>query len=329
MILLKPTAEEAAAGLRAMTMVARAPGAIHPAARSLIDAAQRVLLDTRENIDSLAEIAPDDLARALPRPEIRQQLVQGMIVVSLSDGEPPQRQAEMVERFAGALDVHTPALRALRHLAHHDILFFTLCVLRNSHLPDAVRDQVRRSGLAGLVRNVLSFRGVIEQPDLAARYHALERLPDDRLGKHLWRHYQANGFAFPGEKGGFPEAAVYHDFTHVLAGYNTTPEGETLIGGFTAGYRERRPQHGFFVALFVISTFSTGVDVTPIGAGARTGTVGKVAEQWFEAIRRGSAMSVDLSDGWDHWPWVELPLEEARHRLRIPPKQGGHPWDYD
>lgn len=273
MILLKPTPEEAAAGLRAMAMVARAPGAIRPAARSLIDAAQKVVLETHENLDALAEISPEELARALRREEIRQQLVQGMIVVSLSDGEPPPPQASLVERFARALDVHTPALRALRHLAHHDVLLFTLCVLRNSHLPDAVRDQVKRSGLSGLVKNVLSFRGMIEQPELAARYHVLEKLPDDRVGKHLWRHYHANGFAFPGEKKGFPEAGVYHDFTHVLAGYNTTPEGETLIGGFTAGYRERRPDGGFFVALFVISTFSAGVDVTPIGAGACTGTV--------------------------------------------------------
>src|SRR5262249_5884240 len=121
----------------------------------------------------------------------------------------------------------------------------------------------------------------------------------------------------------------YHDVTHVLAGYNTTPEGETLVGAFIAGYRQNRADHGFFTALFVVSIFSTGIDVTPIDVGARTGTIGKVAEQFLEAIDRGSAVPSDLSRDMDCWPMLELPLEEARQRLKIRPKDGGHPWDYD
>jgi hypothetical protein len=121
---------------------------------------------------------------------------------------------------------------------------------------------------------------------------------------------------------------MYHDFTHVLAGYDTTPAGETLVAAFTAGYRERRPDHGLFTALFGLSIFSTGVDVTPIGVGARIGTVGGVADRFFEAIDRGSAVTTDLSDGWDFWEWVSLPLDEARDRLGIPSKTRTGPGDY-
>jgi len=328
MQLLKPTPEEAEAGLRAMTMVARAPGAIAPPARALIDAAQKVLLGTREDVERLDGIAPADLAGTLRRPEIRRQLVQGMIVVSLADGEPPPAQAEVVERFAAALGVETPALRALHRVAHQEVLLYKLCILRNGHLPDMLRDQYAHAGLGGVAKALLGIKGMVEDRDVAARYHALEKLPDDRLGKRLWHHYQDNRFAFPGEKGGFPERGVYHDVSHVLAGYNTTPEGETLIGAFTAGYREGRSDHGFFTALFVVSIFSTGVDVTPIDVGARTGTIGRVAEQFLEAIQRGSALPRDLSDDWDFWPWLELPLDEARARLHVAPKDGGHSWDY-
>lgn len=328
MQLLKPTPEEAEAGLRAMVMVARAPGTIAPAARALIGAAQKVLLGTDADIDHLDGIAPADLARALARPEIRRQLVQGMVVVSMSEGEPPTAQSELVDRFATALAVESPALRALRRLASHDLLLYKLCVLRNGHMPDMLRDQYALQGITGVAKALLGLKGLAEEPELAARYHALERLPEDRLGKRLWHHYQDNGFKFPGEKGGFPEAGVYHDVSHVLAGYNTTPEGETLIGAFIAGYRERRPDHGFFTLMFVVSIFSTGVDVTPIGVGAREGVIGNVAEQFFAAIERGAAMGTDLSDGWDFWPYLELPLEEARRKLNVPPKQGGHAWDY-
>jgi hypothetical protein len=328
MELLKPTPEEAEAGLRAMVMVARAPGAIAPPARALIAAAQKVLLGTDYDVDRVPEIAPEDLARALGRPEIRRQLVHGMVVMSFCAGEPPVAQSDLVERFAAGLSVETPALGALRHLAHRDMLLYRLCFLRNGHFPDIIRDQYAHTGVTGVVKAVLGVRGLVEEPELAARYHALEKLPDDRLGKRLWHHYQDNRFAFPGEKGGFPEAGIYHDLSHVLAGYNTTPQGETLVGAFTAGYRERRPDHGFFVALFVLSIFSVGVDLTPIGVGAREGTVGDVAEQFFEAIGRGGAITTDLSDDWDFWPWLELPLEEARHRLQIRSKVGGHVWDY-
>jgi len=243
-------------------------------------------------------------------------------------GRWPVAQSDLVERFAGALAVETQALRALRHLASRDILLYKLCVLRNGHLPDMLRDQYKHQGITGVAKAVLGIKGLAEEPEVAARYHALEKLPDDRLGKRLWHHYQDNKFKFPGEKNGFPEAGVYHDVSHVLAGYNTTPEGETLVGAFISGYRQARADHGFFTLMFVVSIFSTGIDVTPIDVGARTGTVGKIAEQFLEAIQRGAAVGTDLSNDWNHWPYMELPLEEARQRLDVRPKQGGHAWDY-
>lgn len=331
MQLLEPSSDEAAAGLRAMAMVARAAGPIAPPARALLDAAQSVLLGTSEDVDRLDDIAPADLARALARPEIRRQLVQGMVVLSMSAGEPPVAQSELVDRFAAALSVDTAALRALRRLAGRDILLYKLCILRNGHMPDMVRNQYAHHGVVGVAKALLGLRGLVEDPTLAARYRRLETFADDTLGKRLWRHYHDHGFKFPGEAGGFPETGVYHDVSHVLAGYDTSPEGETLLGGFIAGYRERRPDHGFFTLLFVVSIFSAGVDVTPIGVGARTGVIGNVAPQLFDAIRRGAALGTDLSDDWDFWPWLELPLEEARHKLGIPPKKdgGGHAWDDD
>ena len=132
----------------------------------------------------------------------------------------------------------------------------------------------------------------------------------------------------PGEQGGFPEAGIYHDFTHVLAGYDTTPQGESLVAGFIAGYREKRPDHGLFTALFGLSIFSTGIDLTPIGVPTATGTVGEVAERFLLAIERGSAVPEDLSDDWNFWDYVELPLDEARTRLGIPPKTKVGPGDY-
>jgi len=303
-----------------MTTVARSRGEIEGPTRRLIEAGQKVLLGTSDSIDDLASITPEELAAAIERPEIRAQLVNGMVMASLSAGEPPPIQAQSVRGFADALHVDGQHLSAMEKIANHDVLFFKLCILRNGHMPDMIKDLYHRGGTLGVVKALAGLRGLREDAELAARFQAWERLPSESLGAQVFHHYRKNGFALPGERGGFPEAGLYHDISHVLAGYDTTPEGETLVGGFIAGYREGRPDHGLFTALFVLSIFSTGVDVTPINVGAETGTVGDVAERFLLAIERGSSMSEDLSDEWNFWDYIELPIEEVRARLGIPAK---------
>ena len=327
MELMRPTPDEARAGLRAMVTVARAPGWIAPPARALIDAAQGFLLGTDLDVDRIEGIEPADVACVLERRGMRRQLVQGMILVSMASGESSPVQAREVERFAAELGVETPALRALHHLASQDLLLYRLCVLRNGHMPDMLRAEYAKHGLTGLAKAVFGIGGYGEDPEMAARYLALESLPDETLGKHLWRHYRDNGFSVPGERGSFPEVGVYHDLSHVISGYNATPEGETLVGAFIAGYRWRRPDNGFFTLLYALGDF--GVEGRPLPSGSRGGVVGKVARQFFEAIERGAALSIDLSDGWDFRPYLDQPLDEVRALLGVPEKdEGGHRWDY-
>jgi hypothetical protein len=37
------------------------------------------------------------------------------------------------------------------------------------------------------------------------------------------------------------------------------------------------------------------------------------------ALSRGAACQIDLSDHWDHWPWMPKPLDAVRSELGIPP----------
>ena len=52
-------------------------------------------------------------------PELRQQIVRGMVVLSLIDGEASPAEAALVEAYAKALGGESPALDALRHPANH------------------------------------------------------------------------------------------------------------------------------------------------------------------------------------------------------------------
>ena len=102
MQLHRPTQEEALAGLRAIRTCLDAVGGPGPAARQMIAAAQGFLLHTDVDLDGLDPIAPEALALAMPRPEIRMQFVQGLTVLGIADGPPDERYYDKVAEFAAA-----------------------------------------------------------------------------------------------------------------------------------------------------------------------------------------------------------------------------------
>ena len=318
MQLLQPGPAEAEAGLRAMHQLALARGEFGAASRNLLAAAQRHVLHTEMDIDTLPPIGPEELAAAFRDPALAQQFVQGMTVVSLADGPPTQAQAQLMSSYAKALGVNEPAVRVLTELAHHHMVLFRLDFMRRSHIADMVRSAVKRDGFIATAKALAAFRGMREDAAVTARYEALGRLPPDTLGYAFWKHCTDNGFAFPGAPFGFPEPGIYHDFTHVLSGCSTKPEGEVQVAGFVAGYKKHTP---IFVILFVMLTFSAGVNVTPLDQPDSIGILAQegLADAFFTAVERGSRVPIDLSDGCDQWAWVEKPLAQPRAELNIVP----------
>jgi len=115
MELKMPTAEQAHWGLRAMKTVAMADGALDDAERQMLTSVQ-MILGTHYTVEDLAPITPEELASGLSDRQVRYQLVQGLIVVSLIDGNANRDETEAVEQFARALEVDAPEVRDLRYL---------------------------------------------------------------------------------------------------------------------------------------------------------------------------------------------------------------------
>jgi hypothetical protein len=321
MQLIHPRGEEALACLRAMRTVTGGDGAVPAAPRAMMTAAARLLMaiDSGLDIDGLQPIAPAALAAAVTTPGLGEQLVQAMIVAVLADGEPDAAAYARLEAFARALDVDAPALRTVRLLIEHHMVLFRLDFMRRSHITDILKDTYRHhGGIRGVAAALLGQRGLVEDPELAARFAALGELPADTLGHAYFTHCRSHGFAFPGERGGFPLSGVYHDLVHVLSGYGTTPEEELLVGAFTAGFKRTNP---FYVVLFVSFLTGTGINVTPVPQPHLTGTLAKdgQAEAFITALERGGQVNADLSDNWDFWPLLPLPLDAARARLNVSP----------
>jgi hypothetical protein len=321
MRLLHPDPAAGLLGLRAMKTMVSAGGPIGPSQRAVMEAARKVILRLDADIDALPPITPGELAAGFPMPELRQQFINGAMVTSLADGVPARETVASIAAFAKALDVDAPQLAHLRQLAEHHMLLFKIDFLRRGHIASIMKNQLEQKGPLGLVKGVLTMRGVMEEPALAARYRAWEKLPADTLGHQLIAFYNKNGFSVPGERGGFPEAGLFHDFCHVLGDYGTEPEGEVQVAAFSAGFMHTKP---VYIVLFVVLIFSAGVDMRPTGGEgfATTGVLGKpgMAERMFAAIERGAQVNQDLSDKWDYWRYVELPIDEVRRQLNILPR---------
>jgi hypothetical protein len=320
MQLMQPDPAAAVLGLRAMKTIASAAGPIGPAQRGLMEAAKKVILRVDADIDTLPPVTPAELAAGFPGAALREQFANGMLVMAVADGVPAPETLAKVEAFGAALGIASPVLADLRLLAEQHMLLFKLDFLRRGHIADIMKNELRNKGPLGLAKSVLRMRGLIEDPALAARYRAWEKLPEGTLGRGLIDFYNQHGFSVPGERSGFPEAGLYHDFTHLLGGYSTEPEGEIEVASFTTGYKRER---SFYVALFAVLIFSTGVNMRPTADDFVTvGLLGKpgMAERMLAAIERGSRVTQDLSDNWDYWAWIELPIDEVRRHLNILPK---------
>jgi ubiquinone biosynthesis protein Coq4 len=140
----------------------------------------------------------------------------------------------------------------------------------------------------------------------------LSLLPEGTIGREFWEHCAKNRFSVPGEKGGIPERMVFHDFGHVLAGYDTRPESEIQQGAFQGGFVR---EDGFAFLMFAIIQFHLGVKVTPVSDGyAGLFDVPKV----LRAAQRGAACKVDLSDHWDPFAVADAPLEQIRAEYGVP-----------
>lgn len=162
-------------------MVAAADGAFHELERDLMNAAQKHLLHTDFDLDALAPISPEELAKAMP-PEFAERVLGGAVIVSLIDGEASAAETELLRAYAAALGVKSDAIEETQKLADRHMLRFRIDVLRRSFLGQRIADFVERRGLRGLLTVAKGVMGR-EDPALAARYCALADRPEGTLGR--------------------------------------------------------------------------------------------------------------------------------------------------
>ncbi|MCA9705201.1 MAG: hypothetical protein KDK70_05035 [Myxococcales bacterium] len=311
MQLVVPTPAEAEAGLRALKTVLTCQAPLNPIEARLLEAAQTHILRRRFDVEALPIIEPAELAASIERPEVREQLVSGMIVASFASGDAHELQVQLIERFAAALGVAQPAVVDLRRLVHKQLATMRLHILRHMYIGDGIARLWEDRGFKGLLQTLGIMRGWREDPELAARYRALGDLPRGTLGREYYEHCRQGGFPLPGERYAVIEGIAVHDLAHVLGGYGTDPGGEMQVAAFTAGFRR---EQGLYILLFVLCQFDLGVQMVPVAA-PELGTLDPDA--FLAALERGSRMTVDLFDDWDYWAVMGESVAVLRERYGI------------
>ena len=301
--------------LRALKGVALANGSVTDRERELLEMLAQLHGRSIE-VSALPPVAPAEVAAAIAGEHPRKRLVQLAIITAMTDGEVTGDQERAVDELAAALEVDDRALKVLHDLAAHHLTLARFDLIRRV-MPGVLHDIWADEGFRGVAKFVRAVTGHLPaEPDVGWRYKQLGLLPKGTLGRTFWEHETRRKFLLPGETNGIPEKMIYHDFSHVLSGYDTNPEGEARIAAFLAGNKR---SDGFLFFMMIMGAGHLGLRINP----------NLVAKGLFQpkpilhALERGAACKVDLTDHFDHWRYVERDLEEVRSELGIPPVAPG------
>ncbi|MBW4565277.1 MAG: hypothetical protein KME32_30165 [Mojavia pulchra JT2-VF2] len=297
--------------LGTLTTVAANPQALTPLEQQFLQVLNQ-LYQGNVVVDELFPITTAQIAELITNPQQRKLLLQMAMVMAMVDGEIIPSQQKALRSLADTLCVNEQGLRVLHKAASGHKLLARLDIMRRL-MGKFINAAYQEEGIVGIKKMVTPFFNGGEDLEVAWKYRQLGLLPEGTLGRAFWEHCTQRHFSFPGEAGGIPERMVFHDFGHILSGYDTNPQGEIQQGAFQAGFIR---EDGFVFLLFVILHFHWGIQITPI-ADADVGLFDILLV--MQALKRGAACKVDLSDHWNFWEVVNVPVEELRDRYGIPP----------
>jgi hypothetical protein len=252
--------------------------------------------------------------------EFRARIVQVMILMGLVLRPLPEPVAARIAAFAAELDVEEGMIDVAREFAEGSLGLAAFDFERNGYAAgwgeqDAAALHTSRA-LAS------AWDQVVADPELAARWEALERRPEGSLGRRVTQFYRARGFAYPGRPGSAPPLLAQHDWVHVLADYGTTVESELEVFAFIA--RANDDLRAFSLLAMVVSLFETGY--LRAGAGLFESSTGHLsragmATRVADAMRRGALCtgSIDfLRTDW--FELADLDLDAARGHFGVSAK---------
>jgi hypothetical protein len=228
-----PSAEEVQLLGRGIIAAITPPGGLTELQATLMDATFAAMTG-HTPIPPYDPIVPGELAEGLrTRDEaFRTRIVQVMLLGALVLRPIPPEVTDQVVAFARELGVKDDMLEVAQRFARGSLGLASLDFQRNGYT--AEWSEERQSVLHTSRPLADAWDLSVQDPDLAARWAALEELAEATLGRRVADFYRARGFAYPGQPGSAPPLLAQHDWVHVLTDYGTTVEFELEVFAFIA-----------------------------------------------------------------------------------------------
>jgi hypothetical protein len=303
-----------------------------PVQRTLMLALFPAMTGHPVTLDDRPTMSAREFAVALERRDLafRSRMVQSMLLCALVRHPLPDDVADTVAAYAVEMGVEDKMVDVARKFAAGSLGLAAFDFTRNGY--EGTWTAEASSALHSSRALHDAWELSVADPDLAARWAALETLSPDSIGRKVWELYQARGFTFPGTPGSAPPLLAQHDWVHVLADYGTTVEAEVEVFGLIA--RANDDARAFSLLAMVISLFETGYLAT--GAGLFESSPGhlsaspSMALRLADAMRRG-ALCHDDETGTDSIDFLRLDwfavadrsCEDLRARFHLVPKADG------
>lgn len=289
-----------------------------------INALQKNIYLTDLNLDELSLVTPEEVENVIKDANKRLELVRAAMFLIAAENHIDEQKTEILRLFADTLNVHETDLEGLEEMSHKHMEMATLDFMRRKAHPHysitdpKIQQILKDNSLESLWKYLMPYTSSTCKKDieLANKYKALQNYAKNTVGWHLFDYYDRNNFNFPGEiDGDNPEfPMIIHDLSHVLGNYEPTPEEEMEVLAFTAGYRHGR---GFDAVFQAILHFHLGLK---IDAAFKPYHHKFEPEPFFEALKKGNDMNIDLFNDWDYWSVMDKDLESVRIEYNILPK---------
>jgi hypothetical protein len=303
--------------LRGLASAVRVDGRLTDTQTNVLAAIGTYVLGCDVPPDQLAPIDPAALADAIPEATLRRRVVHGMLALEIAGQTIPTAVVDQVDAYAKALDVDESMLNVGRDFAEGARKVAFDDYLRNSYPLEYYTEH----GVGGGVLHSSESPSPTGDPELAARWNALEHCPAGSLGRIVWDFYQRRGFSVPGTPGAVDALLAQHDWVHCVADYGTSAVGEIEVFTFIAS--SIPDMKGFSFLVVILGLFeSGGIEDVPGVATADAGHLDApgVPVRFADALRRGLAMNLDVMGGIDWFQHADTPIAEVRRTLNVPPK---------
>ena len=323
-----PDLDEVLAVAGAFTSALSGPDGLTELQMLVMHAMTKSLTGFDVKYNTVCSTSPQELGVALADRSamFRRRIVQLMLIGELLMRPLPREVSERVEQYALELGVCDDMFAIARRLSEGSLGLALVDFQRSGYQGNWDFDEYADS-LHTRKRLAEAWEENPNDPDLAARWAALEHCRPNTLGRKVFDFYQARGFVWPGLPHSAPPLLAQHDWLHVLADYGSTVECEVEVFTFIA--RANDDPQAFSLQAMVLNLFETGYLIAGAGLfeydmghlSRTTDHAEHMAVRMADAMYRGAKCSfkADLLKV-DWFAFADRPVDDVRREFNIIPK---------